>query len=240
MQIVYANMPLSEVVENQTSLIPVINRFGIRLGLGDKSVQTICEEHGLDTGFFLAVLNTYLNKEYFLEKKLQTFHINQIIGYLTKTNMYYQHFQIPNIERHLTSFISKSDTENKSLQLIGKFFNSFRQELMARIEKDTRQWFPYCMQLASRFGETAEGGSLVSLPALQSQAEADDTIEPLLADLKCIMVKHLSGEYDTNLCYAVPFSLSSLEKDIKQHNRIRYRILVPFVAAMEKELEKPE
>ena len=54
------------------------------------------------------------------------------------------------------------------------------------------------------------------------------------ADLKSIMVKHLSGDYNENLCYAVIFAISSLEKDIKQHNRIRYRILTPMVSAMEK------
>ncbi|MDR1981300.1 MAG: helix-turn-helix transcriptional regulator, partial [Tannerellaceae bacterium] len=59
-------------------------------------------------------------------------------------------------------------------------------------------------------------------------------VEELLADLKSIMIKHLSGDYDENLCYAVIFAINSLEKDIKQHNRIRYRILVPMVTAMEK------
>ena len=33
-------MQLSEVVEEHPSLIPVINRFGIRLGLGDKYVNS--------------------------------------------------------------------------------------------------------------------------------------------------------------------------------------------------------
>ena len=60
------------------------------------------------------------------------------------------------------------------------------------------------------------------------------TIEALLSDLKGIMVKHLSGDYNENLCYAVIFGISSLAKDIKQHNRIRYRILTPMVSAMEK------
>ena len=64
--------------------------------------------------------------------------------------------------------------------------------------------------------------------------QVEDTIEALLADLKSIMIKHLSGNYNENLCYAVIFAISSLEKDIKQHNRIRFRILTPMVAAMEK------
>ena len=105
---------MSEVVEEHPSLIPVINRFGIRLGLGDKSVKAICEEYRLDTDFLLTVINTFLNEEYFPEKKLQTFHTSQIIDYLTKTNQYYQRYQIPNIERHLGSFISMSTPGNNA------------------------------------------------------------------------------------------------------------------------------
>ena len=85
MPLVYPNMQMSEVVEEHPSLIPVINRFGIRLGLGDKSVKTICEEYKLDTDFLLTVINTFLNEEYFPEKKLQTFHTSQIIDYATKS-----------------------------------------------------------------------------------------------------------------------------------------------------------
>ena len=56
---------MSEVVEEHPSLIPVINRLGIRLGLGDKTVEEICKEHSIDTDFLLAVINTFLNEEYF-------------------------------------------------------------------------------------------------------------------------------------------------------------------------------
>ena len=107
---------MSEVVEEHPSLIPVINRFGIRLGLGDKSVKTICDEYQLDTDFLLTVINTFLNEEYFPERKLQTFHTTQIIDYLTKTNLYYLRYQLPNIERHLTSFISMSTPGNNTLR----------------------------------------------------------------------------------------------------------------------------
>lgn len=233
MPLVYSNMQLSEVVEEHPSLIPVINRFGIRLGLGDKSVAAICDEYRLDTGFLLSVINTFLNEEYFPEKQLQTFHTSQIIDYLTKTNQYYQRYQLPNIERHLSSFISMSDTGNNTLALIGKFFSSFKEELTARIEKDEQVWFPYCKSLSEKLADNQAKGAKDEL-AIVSEQPAEDTIEALLADLKSIMVKHLSGDYNENLCYAVIFAISSLEKDIKQHNRIRYRILMPMVSAMEK------
>ena len=205
MPLVYPNMQMSEVVEEHPSLIPVINRFGIRLGLGDKSVKAICEEYRLDTDFLLTVINTFLNEEYFPEKKLQTF----------------------------GSFISMSTPGNNTLNLIGKFFSSFKEELTSRIEKDDRVWFPYCLSLSEKLKDYPSSGQVEALH-LGTEQRLEDPIEALLADLKSIMVKHLSGDYNENLCYAVIFAISSLEKDIKQHNRIRYRILTPMVSAMEK------
>lgn len=227
-------MQLSEVVEEHPSLIPVINRFGIRLGLGDKSVKAICEQYGIDTDFLLVVVNTFLNEEYFPEKKLQAFHTSQIIDYLTKTNIDYQRHQIPNIERHLGSFVSLSTAAgNNSVALIGKFFASFKTKLTDRIEKDTTKWFPYCLCLSEKLGKLQAEQQETFILNLPEQ-QIDNSLEALLTDLKRLMIKHISGEYNENLCYAVIFSIASLEKDIRQQDRIRYRILAPMVAAMEK------
>lgn len=228
MSLVYSNMQLSEVVEEHTSLIPVIHRFGIHLGLGDESVQSICKKQNLDTDFFLTMINTFLNEDYFPEKKLQGFHLSQIIDYLTKTNHYYQRHQLPNIERHMRSFISMSDPDNSSLELLGKIFDSFKEKLVARIRHDEKEWFPHCLLLSKNLSKEQ------NFTFEKNETEEDDSIEALLADMRHIMVKHLSGDYDENLCYAVIFSISTLSRNIKQHNRIRFRILHPIVAAIEK------
>ncbi|MDR2118338.1 MAG: helix-turn-helix transcriptional regulator [Tannerellaceae bacterium] len=226
-------MTMSEVVEEYPSLIPIINRFGIRLGLGDKSVKELCDAHHLDTDFLLAVINTFLNEEYFPEKKLQTFHTSQIVDYLTKTNRYYLQFQLPNIEHHLSSFISMSSPGNQTLSAIGKFFSSFKNELAARIENDDRIWFPYCLTLSEKLQDKTPSHRDLPLSS-HSEKPTEDSIEALLADLKRLIIKHLSGDYNLNLCYAVVSAICTLEKDIKQHNRIRFRILKPMVEAMEK------
>jgi regulator of cell morphogenesis and NO signaling len=238
MPLVYPAVQMSEVVEEHPSLIPVINRFGIRLGFGDKSVQEICIAHQLDVDFFLTVINTFLHEEYFPEKKLQSFHTSQIVDYLAKTNRHYLLYQLPNIERHLTPFINMGIINNQTLS-VGKFFSSFKEKLIIRIKNDAEQWFPYCLNLSETFKEShrpAEDKS--QLPPSQSGKQTEDAIEEVLADLKRIIIKHLSGEYDDNLCYAVIFGINSLEKDIKQHNRIRYKILNPMVAIMEKKLHE--
>ncbi|MEG1586673.1 MAG: hemerythrin domain-containing protein [Bacteroidales bacterium] len=224
MAFIHADMKLSDVIFHDTSLIPVINRFGIHLGLGDKTIQGICEEKKLDTDFFVAILNTFIHANYLPENKFRSFCANQIVDYLTKTNLSYERFLLPNIERHLNSFIERSDPENGNLQVLRKFFTLFKQELITRIEKDNKQVFPVLRNLSKRFNSEEL--------YLNVKEEESDVLEEKLRDMKSIMIKHLTGEYDENLCYAVLIAICNLEKDINQHNRIRNKILFPLAEAL--------
>ncbi len=226
-------MRMSEVVEEHPSLIPVINRFGIKLGLGNSTVLEICNKHNINIDFFVTMINTFLNENYFPEKKLHEFHLTQIVEYLTKTNLYYQHSQLPNIERHLASLINISAPDNESLSLIGKLFQSFKDKLLTRIETDNKEWFPHITKLCQKHKNAK--ALPYHLTAFNDPAEPT---EALLTDIRHIIIKHLSGNYDENLCYAVIFAINILHTDIKQNNRIRYRILAPVVAGMEKDRNK--
>lgn len=187
---------LSETVSENPILIPVINRFGIKLGLGDKTVSSVCDEYDVNTDFFLSILNTYLEEDYFPEKKLHDFDLELVSEYLKQTDAYYAHAQIPNIEKHLNAFITLSDPANKQLELIRKLFYKFKSELINRINNSIL---------------------------------ADDTSLALLDDLKHILIKHISGNFNENLCYAVVFSIDSLISDLAKHNRIRDKILKPKI-----------
>lgn len=187
---------LSESVSENYLLIPVLNRFGIKLGLGDKTVVSICEEYDINSDFFLSILNTYLNDDYFPERILQRFDIKLVSDYLKQTDAYYAHALIPNIEKHLNAFISLSDPNNKQLTLISKLFQKFKLELLNRINNGILD---------------------------------DDDSQVLLFDLKNILIKHISGNFNENLCYAVIFSVDSLLNDLSKHNRIRDKILKPMI-----------
>lgn len=220
--------PMSTALEQHPTLIPLTNRFGIRLGLGDKSIATVCNEYGIEPGFMLTLMNTFLFEEYFPEQKLKSFHVSQIIDYLSKTNAYYLESQLPNIERHLGSLIASGGGGNKNLDLIGQFFGKFKASLTASIAYDRDTWFPFCLGLSS--GETACPVENASIPNA-AQGDEDQAVG-LLRDLRSIMVRHLSGQYSDNLAYAVIFAITSIQRDIRQHNRIRNRILTPLISAL--------
>ena len=59
------DMKMADVIQMNYMLIPVIYRFGINLGFGDKTVKEICEETKVDLNFFLQLVNTYHDKDYF-------------------------------------------------------------------------------------------------------------------------------------------------------------------------------
>lgn len=228
MLLIYEDMPLGGIIEENVSLIPLLDRFGIPLGMADKTVGEVCAGYGIDTGFFLTVLNTFLNEDYFPEKKFAAFHIGQIVDYLRKTNLYYRNYQLPNIERHLKGFIGSPAGENPSLAMVGNIFSRARTLLLERIDRDERTFFPYVTELcAGRCGSS-------DIRQSQDRDDVQDSGWELLHDIKSVMIRHLTGDYDRNLCYAVLFAVSALERDVKQHDRIRYRILEPAVGAMEK------
>ncbi|MBS7119950.1 MAG: LuxR family transcriptional regulator [Dysgonomonas sp.] len=159
----------------------------------------ICLEHKLNPDFFLAILNTYLNEDYFPEKLLQGFDVDLVSNYLKQTDGYYIHAQIPNIEKHLNAFIAMSDPNNTQLLLIRKLFFKFKEELLHRINSGLLD---------------------------------DDTSYALLLDLKNILIKHITGSFNENLCFAVVFAVDTLLNDLGKHNRIREKILKPMISKL--------
>lgn len=214
--LLYPSMLLCEAIEENPGLIPVLGRFGIRLGVGEKTIKQVADEHSINIDFFIVVLNTLLNESYFPQKKLQTFDVAQIIDYLQKTNNYYISSLLPNIEKHLRAFISASRKSNGSLEALGNLFDVFKERFLERTERDNEVYFP---AILSGYGYA---------PASKEQTEQ---CEELLGEMISIIVRFLNGEYDQNLCFGVVFALNTMQRDIAQNNRIRERILYPIAAS---------
>lgn len=220
MALIQAQTKLSDIIISNPDIIPVINRFGITLGTGDYTIETICIKHNLDTEFFLCIINTFINEEYFPEKTLKTFHASTIVSYLEKTNNYYLNFQLPNIDRHFASLIMRSG-ENNNLELMKRFFDELKCDIISRITHDTQQWFPKISALGN-------GAKTLAITIDDSSSILDK-----LNDLKNMFILHLTGNYDLNLCYGVINAIILLEKDIRQNDRIRNRILLPLFQSLQ-------
>lgn len=222
MALVTPDTKLCEVIVDEPSVVPVINRFDIVLGVGDRTIKSICKEKGIDTSFFITILNAFIHESFFLENVTGAFNAGDVVDYLRKTNNSYLRNQLPNIERHFAALISRSDSNN-NLPLLFNFYREVKTEIERRIDSDN-QWFDAIISAEQSNSEVSIAGNAV-------QAESD-SIDDKLSDLINMFVIHLRGDYDRNLCHAVLFAVISLEKDIRQNNRIRNRVLRPLVDAL--------
>lgn len=222
MALVTPDTKLCEVIVDEPSVVPVINRFDIVLGVGDRTIKSICKEKGIDTSFFITILNAFIHESFFLENVTGAFNAGDVVDYLRKTNNSYLRNQLPNIERHFAALISRSDSNN-NLPLLFNFYKEVKTEIERRIDSDN-QWFDAIISAEQSNSEVSVAGNAI-------QAESD-SIEDKLSDLINMFVIHLRGDYDRNLCHAVLFAVISLEKDICQNNRIRNRVLRPLVDAL--------
>lgn len=215
---------LADALMAHPSLIPVVNRLGVQLGVGDKTISDLCNEHGLNVSFFLSIVNTFVDDDYFPHGSNNVFSLEKTIDYLEKTSNFYLRIQLVNIDHHFNGLISRSGTDN-NLYHLREFFNGMKKQLEENLEYELRVLFPRLRQGDLR-DVSKEGIISASLE-----------IEERLQDLLTFFVVHLKGEYDRNLCMAVVTAIFSLERDIHQNNRIRERILVPLIEGMKQRSE---
>lgn len=220
---------ISDVLSDHNDLIPILNRFGIKLGVGDKTVEELCYKHNLDTNLLLTVLNVYLNEDYAPDAAtLESYDAELVVEYFNHTTENYINELIPNIEKHLNAFIIISNSESSYISsdsMSGKHpIKVSENNKKARIEQSELE---ILRDLFVKFKDKMTNylkeftNYYINMP------------DELLHDLKNILIKHIPTDFNQNLCYAVIFSINSLEKDICAHNRLRDRVLLPKLSELD-------
>lgn len=121
---------LKDVIFTDPQVIPVINRLGVSLGVGDLSIAEVCRRHDVDPGFFLLIVNTFLNEDYFPETPEASRWLDDACRYLDSTCRYYERVQLPNIERHLNLLIDRSGDAG-NLLMLRTFFMEVKTEFLS-------------------------------------------------------------------------------------------------------------
>jgi regulator of cell morphogenesis and NO signaling len=236
--LIHSKMKLAEVIHLNYHLLQIISRFGINLGFGDKSIEHVCRDYFIDVDFFLEILNSYHNKDYFPQKHLQGFSVGLIVEYLRKSHEYYLHTKIPEIEQLLQRLSDSYPEETReTYQLIDKFFTGYKLELSDHIQREEHKVYPYVFSVENAYlarNPTVEIVSSIHNYSMDDFEEEHDNVEDKLYDLKNILIKYLPLPADPRLCQAVLFELFRLETDLNDHARIEDKVLVPKVKYMEK------
>lgn len=229
MEIFTKETKVSKLISHNFHLLPVLNRFDIRLGIKDKTVEDICAEKEINPDFFLAIINTYHNEDYFPEEELLSFSPLEIVSYLKKTHRYYIHYMIPKLDELLNQLIKSSSNSFKELQIIEVFYQKYKKELLLHFDDEEVTVFPYVINLAEQKQKTVDY-------SIHSFEKEHTDVEEKLNDLKNLIIKYIKPDYDENICNEFLITLFRFEKDIKDHARIEDKILVTITLEIENKL----
>lgn len=210
---------MASLIENNYQLLPVISRFGISLGFKDKTVREICEKEKINMEFFLAIVNTYNNNEFYVEKELVNFQASLIIDYLEKTHQYYLNFIIPKLDSLLDKVIKSAFTSTEELILLERFYREYRDELIIHIRDEEEKFFPLILKKCSTKMKSGASSHL-------SFDFEHTNVEMKINDIKNLLIRYIRPVYDVNLCNDFFIALLQFEEDIANHTRIEDRILI--------------
>jgi len=231
------DMKMADVIQMNYMLIPVIHRFGINLGFGDKTVEEVCEDSKVDLNFFLQLVNTYHDKDYFPKEELQLIPSKDIVAYLKMTHSCYLNDKLSEVEDLIEALQHVENEDEKYLLLIRNFYEAYKNEMTEHILHEEEVVFPYVLAVEEicKKGVISKTNQKIydSFSILEYQDVHDD-VEEKLMDLRTIMIKYLTPPLDASLYHKIIQTLFILEQDLSYHSRIENKVLIPKVVSMEK------
>ncbi len=237
-----ANTKMADIILNNYLLLPIIGRFGIDLGFGNKTVSEVCAEKSINTFFFLEIINSYNNPEYFTAEELQEYPLMLIIEYLTNTHNYYRKVKIPELEKIVYEIIENSNPDNKKNNLlIANFFEEYKTELIKHLENEEKTIFPFTIELENTLHNHESLELLIQKIAQSKSAHNNDDhkqLEAKLLDLKNLIIKFLPPVKRKDLIEMLLIELFRLEEDLNDHSRIEDHVLLPKINKLELQFRK--
>ena len=234
---------MADIITADKRAMLLMPRFGIDMGVGDKTVKQICREQGIQLDFFLLMVNVFLHPHFFPGKKLKNVDVTLLLLYLANAHEYYIREKIPALQTLVGEFLFR--LEQPARGQFDRFFREYIREVIEHIEYEEKIVFPYIQSLVkpADAGSTATDPSDEDIKAIQERGirefeKRHNDIEEKLSDLKNLLIKYVPPAGDRYLRIRVLNELIDLEQDLNDHARLEDKVLVPIVEDIEKQLHK--
>ena len=238
--LIHKNMTMAGVIHSNYLLLTVLYRFNISLGFGDKTIEEVCNDRQINVDFFVEILNSYHDADYFPRQRLQIFPVEVLVDYIRSTHSDYLDNRLPDLESKIRSLSeSCSEKNRKNLVLLEDFFGGYKTELISHIKREEDKVLPYILEIGVAYRERKSTSKLlneIKTYSIDDYANEHEDVEDKLFDLKNIMIKYLPPVNNNFLCHSILIEIFRLEKDLNNHARIEDKVLVPKVRLMEKEI----
>lgn len=218
---------MCDVICDEPSLLQMLSRFGIPLGVGDQTVRQICEAHVVDTATFLSVANFIKRGARGAADSIDKVSVACLTEYLKQAHTYFLDFQLPAIRRKLLEALDCSQPGEVSY-LILKFYDDYMAEVRKHMQHENRKVFGYVEQLLQ--------GRRTSEYTISQFARGHNSIDVKLQELKNIIIKYYAPTEQAELLNNVLYDIFTCEKDLRIHCQVEDDIFVPAVEILEEKV----
>lgn len=215
---------MSDVICDEPALLQMMSRFGIPLGVADKTVTQVCQEHHVDTATFLALANFMKQGARGAAEHLPQVSVAALTDYLRRAHTYFLDYQLPAVRRKLLEALDCSQTAEVSLLII-KFYDNYMGEVRKHMQHENRKVFGYVEGLLR--GERTGNYSIADF------ARSHSSIDVKLQELKNIIIKYYAPTEQAELLHSALYDIFTCEKDLRMHCQVEDDIFVPAVQILE-------
>ena len=217
-----ADDKMISLIRDNYDLLQSLGSFGISLGFGDKTVQETCEDNGVDTYTFLAVVNFTINGygEFESDEKIS---VPTLLHYLEASHAYFLDFQLPYIRRELTESLNES---NSLARLILRFYDEYAHEIRLHMKYEQKTLFPYVESLLA--------GNSTNDYNVETFSKHHGAADKKLRELKLLIIKYLPQDgLHNNQLTATLHDIYENEVWLYQHAQVEDHIFVPAIRRLE-------
>ena len=207
-----------------SELIPILPRFGIALGFGEKSIEEVCSKYDIAVDFFLLVCNVYTHNDYIpRNEEFVGINMEGLVPYLTASHTYYKNEQIPALEQKMFRIIAVC--EPSIAKMLQRFFDVYKGEVINHFDYEENVVFPYIQNLPEH--QTNKSYRIDQFEKNHSN------IEDKLSDLINILIKYIPENVAQQERIDALGDIFVLVSDLNKHSLIENKILIPYVEKIE-------
>lgn len=216
-----------DLITADYSMLLVMHRFGIAMGIGEKSIKEVCKQNNVDCKTFLTVVNFLLDDTLLLPDAGRDISVAPLMKYLQRSHDYFLNFRLPHIRRKLKEAL-KDDCPPDVAFVILRFFDEYAGEVNKHMAYEEKTVFPYVQHLLEGRKEAKYNIGIFR--------KRHDQIDSKLSELKNILIKYYPGT-SNNLLTSVLFNILACENDLASHCKMEDYLFTPAIMELEKTIQ---
>ncbi len=213
---------MSDLVSDHYAVLQVMSRFGIALGVGDRTIGEVCNDNQVDATTFLAVVNLTLDPA--AQPDIASVSVRTLTDYLRNAHRYFLDFRLPSIRRKLIEAVNC--TQHDVAFAIMRYYDEYCAEVNKHMAYEEQVLFPYVELLLS--GKQSPDYSIDQF------RRHHDRVEEHLRELKQILIKYYPSG-GTNELNDVLYDIFTCERELASHNTVEDALFVPAVERLSQE-----